>query len=155
MKRMALGLVAVLGLATVASLGGQNRAGVVNATRGVALGGYDVVAYFEDGKAVKGSTTFAHSWQGATWLFATEARRSAFAAAPERFAPQFGGFCAYGVSRGYAVDIDPNAWAIQGGKLYLNYSQAVQRSWNQDRAGYIAKAQAQWPAVAARQAGGR
>jgi hypothetical protein len=155
MKRVAVGLVAVLGLATVASLGGQNRAGVFNATRGVALGGYDVVAYFEEGKAVKGSAAFAHPWQGVTWQFATEARRSAFAAAPERFAPQFGGYCAYGVSRGYAVDIDPDAWAIEGGKLYLNYSKSVQRTWNQDRAGYITKAEAQWPAVAARQAGGR
>lgn len=154
MRRLALGLVAVLGMVTVVSLAGQSRAATsaVNATRGVALAGYDVVAYFEDGRAVKGSPEFAHAWQGVTWRFATAARRAKFAAAPETFAPQFGGFCAYGVSRGYAVDIDPEAWAIEGGKLYLNYSKSVQRTWNQDRAGYITKAEGQWPAVAARQA---
>jgi hypothetical protein len=153
MRRVALGLMAVLSMATVISLTGQSggTATAVNATRGVALAGYDVLAYFEDGKAVKGSPAFAHTWQGVSWHFATAARQAKFAAAPETFAPRFGGFCAYGVSRGYAVDIDPQAWAVEGGKLYLNYSTSVQRTWNQDRAGYISKAEAQWPAVAAKQ----
>lgn len=124
-----------------------------NTTGGVALDGYDVVAYFEEGKPVKGSSRFAHRWQDTTWHFASEARRDTFARNPDRFAPQFGGFCAYGVSRGYAVDIDPEAWAIVDGRLYLNYSKSVQRTWNQDRAGYIAKAEANWPAVSKQRSG--
>lgn len=121
-----------------------------NTTGGVALDGYDVVAYFAGGAPAKGSSRFAHRWQGATWHFASEARRDAFAQSPERYAPQFGGFCAYGVSRGYAVDIDPEAWAIVDGRLYLNYSKRVQRAWNEDRPGYIAKADANWPSVSAK-----
>ena len=97
-----------------------------NATRGVALDGYDVVAYFTDGRPLKGSPSFAHTWEQTTWHFASAAHRDAFAAEPENYALQFGGFCAYGVSRGYAVDIDPHAWTIVAGRLYLNYSKSVQ-----------------------------
>jgi YHS domain-containing protein len=128
-------------------------AAVFNATRGVALDGYDVVAYFAEGRPVKGSPSFAHAWEGTTWHFASAAHRDAFAAAPAKYAPQFGGFCAYGVSRGYAVDIDPDAWTIVEGRLYLNYSKSVQRTWDKARASYIQKAEANWPAVAAKQAG--
>jgi len=124
-----------------------------NTTRGVALDGSDVVAYFTEGRPVKGSPSFTHTWEQATWRFASAGHRDAFAAAPEKYAPQFGGFCAYGVSRGYAVDIDPNAWTIVDGRLYLNYSKSVQRTWDKDRATYIQKADANWPAIAAQQAG--
>jgi hypothetical protein len=124
-----------------------------NTTRGVALDGYDVVAYFTEGRPTKGSPSFTHVWQHATWRFATAAHRDAFAAAPDKYAPQFGGFCAYGVSRGYAVDIDPNAWTVVDGRLYLNYSKSVQRTWDQDRTAFITKAEANWPAIAAKQAG--
>jgi YHS domain-containing protein len=123
-----------------------------NTTRGVALDGYDVVAYFVSGRPIRGSAAFAHRWQGVTWHFATADNRDAFAETPERYAPQFGGYCAYGVSRGYAVDVDPNAWSIVDGRLYLNYSKSVQRTWDKDRASYIQKAEANWPAVAAKSA---
>jgi hypothetical protein len=154
MQRIAVRWAWIVAAATAVGVAGQGGAtgGPFNATRGVALNGYDVVAYFEEGKPVRGSDAFTFVWQGVTWRFATAARRDAFARNSAAYAPQFGGFCAYGVSRGYAVDVDPEAWAIEGGKLYLNYSKSVQRTWNQDRAGYIAKATAQWPAVAARQA---
>lgn len=151
MNRFAIGLGVVLAVTTVVLARQGSMSGPFNATRGVALDGYDVVAYFEEGRPVRGTAAFAYAWQGATWRFATAARRDAFAKNPTAYAPQFGGFCAYGVSRGYAVDIDPEAWAIDGGKLYLNYSRSVQRTWNQDRPGYIAKAEAQWPTVAAKQ----
>ena len=124
-----------------------------NSTRGVALDGYDVVAYFTEGRPVKGTPDFAHTWEQTTWRFASAAHRDAFAAASERYAPQFGGFCAYGVSRGYAVDIDPNAWTVVNGRLYLNYSKSVQRTWDTDRATFIQRAEANWPAIAAKQAG--
>lgn len=124
-----------------------------NSTRGVALDGYDVVAYFTEGRPVQGTPAFTHTWEQTTWRFASAARRDAFAAAPGKYAPRFGGFCAYGVSRGYAVDIDPNAWTVVDGRLYLNYSKSVQRTWDTDRATFIRRAEANWPAIAAKQAG--
>ena len=115
--------------------------------RGGAIRGYDPVAYFTDGRPVKGSPQFSHSWRGATWYFSKAENRDRFAAAPEKFAPQYGGYCAYGVAQGYAVSIDPAAWSIVDGKLYLNYSLGVQKDWNKDVPGYIRKADANWPGV--------
>ena len=89
-------------------------------------------------------------WEDAIWRFETAAHRDAFAASPERFAPQFGGYCAWAVSRGYTADIDPEAWRIVEGKLYLNYSKRVQRMWEQDIAGNIAKGRTNWPGVLAK-----
>lgn len=120
-----------------------------NNTNGVAVQGYDMVAYFAQNAAVKGSPAFTYAWNGARWQFASAQNRDAFAKEPSKYAPAFGGYCAYGVSRGYAVDIDPEAFAIVDGTLYLNYSKSVQRTWNQDRAGYIEKALRQWPTVLA------
>lgn len=113
----------------------------------VAIKGYDPVAYFADGKPAKGSKEFEHEWMDATWRFATAANRDAFAKSPEKYAPQYGGYCAYGVSRGYAVGVDPTAWKIVNGKLYLNYNHDVQKEWNKDPAGHIVKADANWPEV--------
>ena len=141
-------LIVVLGIAGAMTLRGQTT-GSINVTNGVAIQGYDAVAYHTQQQAVKGSRAFTHVWRGATWQFATAEHRDRFAASPESFMPQFGGFCAYGVSRGYAVDIDPEAFAVVDGRLYLNYSKRVQRTWNQDRAGYIEKARQNWPKVAA------
>ena len=119
----------------------------VYADRGGAIRGYDPVAYFTDGRPVKGSPQFTHQWRGATWHFASAENRDRFAAAPEKFAPQYGGYCAYGVAQGYAVSIDPAAWSIVDGKLYLNYSRSVREDWNKDIPGYIRKANANWPGV--------
>ncbi|MCB9763702.1 MAG: hypothetical protein H6739_28290 [Alphaproteobacteria bacterium] len=124
-------------------------AGPVNTSwTGLALQGYDAVAYFEDSKPTKGSSDFTHDWGGATWRFSTAAHRDAFAADPVRYAPQYGGYCAWAVSQGYTANIDPVAWKIVDGKLYLNYSPKVQVTWEQDVAGNIKKADANWPAVA-------
>lgn len=114
---------------------------------GVAIEGYDAVAYFADAKPVKGSEKFEHEWMNAKWRFATAANRDAFAEDPETYAPQYGGYCAFGVSRGYAVPVDPEAWKIVDGKLYLNYNKEVQTEWNKDIPGYIRKADANWPDV--------
>ncbi len=113
--------------------------------KGVAVKGYDVVAYFTQSKPVKGSAAFAHSWMGATWWFASAQDRDQFAASPEKFAPEYGGYCAYGVSQGHTVEIDPEAWRIVEGKLYLNYSKGVQQKWVQDVPGNIVKANQNWP----------
>lgn len=109
-----------------------------------AIRGYDPVAYHTQSKAVRGLPSITHQWNGATWRFATRANRDRFAADPERYAPRYGGFCAYGTSRGYKVSTDPEAFAIVDGKLYLNYSKPVQATWNLDRAGYIRKADENW-----------
>lgn len=115
--------------------------------RAGAIRGYDPVAYFTEGKPVKGKAEFTHRWKGATWRFASAANRDRFAAAPEKYAPQYGGYCAYGVASGYAVKIEPDAWRIVDGKLYLNYDRSVQESWSRDIPGYIGKADANWPKV--------
>jgi len=136
-----------LGIGGALTLRGQATANAYNNSRGVALQGYDVVAYFTEAHAVRGQTAYTHQWNGVRWQFKDAANRDAFARAPVRYAPQFGGYCAYGVSRGYAVDVDPEAFAIVDGRLYLNYSKSVRQTWNQDRPGYIDKARGLWPRV--------
>lgn len=120
----------------------------LNVSRGeLAVHGYDVVAYATDGAAVRGRSEYEFRWRGAVWRFASAAHRDQFEQQPERYAPQFGGYCAWAVSRGYTADIDPEAWKIVDGKLYLNYSKRVQRMWEQDIARNIAKGLANWPGV--------
>lgn len=103
--------------------------GVVYTSRGKAIRGYDPVAYFTEGKPVEGKSDFTVQWSGAAWRFASAANRDKFKAAPEKFAPQYGGYCAWAVSQGYTAPTAPEAWRIVGGKLYLNYSKGVQRQW--------------------------
>ncbi len=111
----------------------------------VAIEGTDPVAYFTEKKAVEGSSEYSHPWKGAQWRFKNAANRDAFAAAPEKYAPQFGGYCAWAVSQGYTAGIDPEAWTVHKGKLYLNYSKGVQADWAKDIPGNIAKAENNWP----------
>jgi YHS domain-containing protein len=113
--------------------------------KGLALHGYDPVAYFTDGKPVAGTSEHTFEWKGATWRFASAEHRERFAADPERYAPQYGGYCAKAVSENQTADVDPEAWKIVDGKLYLNYSPKVQALWEQDIPGRIARADANWP----------
>lgn len=113
----------------------------------VAVGGYDPVAYFTDNKPVKGDSRFSTEYQGAQWHFASAANRDRFIAAPERYAPQYGGYCAWAVSEGSTASADPRLWKIVEGKLYLNYDADVQKKWEADMAGHIRKADKNWPAV--------
>ena len=119
----------------------------VNETNGVAIKGYDPVAYFTDNKPVKGTKAHTFVYEGVTYQFASEAHQKAFAADPSKYAPQFGGFCAYGVATGHKADIDPTAFSIEDGKLYLNYNNKVRDVWRKDKAGYIPKAKETWPSV--------
>lgn len=142
----------VLTIAATAALllltGGSLLAQRVNQSwTGVGAKGYDVVAYFTDQAAVKGTTQFEHVHGGVTYRFASAAHREAFAREPERYLPQFGGFCAWAVSRNYTADVDPTAWRVVDGKLYLNYNASVQTKWAEDVTGNIAKGQANWPAL--------
>jgi hypothetical protein len=111
---------------------------------GLAIDGYDPVAYFVEAAAVPGRIDLTVVVDGTIYRFATAAHRDRFNQDPSRFLPQYGGFCAYAVSRGYTADIDPQAWKIVDGKLYLNYSRRAQRSWEQDVPGNIRKADANW-----------
>jgi hypothetical protein len=112
---------------------------------GVALDGYDPVAYFTDGKPVEGRSGITHEWNGAVWRFATPEHRDLFAADPAKYAPQYGGYCAYAVSKGYTADIDPEAWKIVDGRLYLNFDLEVQKLWEQDVPGHVRRADENWP----------
>ncbi|MCW5967061.1 MAG: YHS domain-containing protein [Blastocatellales bacterium] len=112
---------------------------------GTAVKGYDVVAYFKQNRPVEGKSEFRRDWNGAKWYFASAENRDEFARNPEKYAPRFGGYCAWAVSRGYTAGIDPKAWKIVDGKLYLNYSLDVQKMWEGDIPGNINKANENWP----------
>ncbi|NUB45404.1 YHS domain protein [Fertoebacter nigrum] len=129
----------------LACLPGLAAAQSVFTADGAAIRGYDPVAYFTEGRPVQGDPGMALQWGGARWQFATEANRALFEGNPAAYAPQFGGYCAWAVSRGYTAPIDPEAWKVVDGKLYLNYSKGVQRQWEADVPGNIAKAEANWP----------
>lgn len=114
----------------------------------LAISGYDAVAYFREGKPTKGKEEFKTSYKGAVWRFGSADHLAAFEAEPEKYAPQYGGYCAYAVGAKKAlVSADPEAWKIIDGKLYLNYDKDIQNIWAQDSAGYIQKADANWPAL--------
>jgi YHS domain-containing protein len=116
-------------------------------SNGVAVHGYDVVAYFTDGKPVKGMARFSYEWMGARWQFATAEHRELFTRQPEKYAPQFGGYCSWAVGHNYTADADPEAWRIVDGKLYLNYDRDVQKKWEQNRAMWIEQANHNWPGL--------
>jgi YHS domain-containing protein len=115
--------------------------------QGLAIHGYDPVAYFTDGKAVAGDAALTAAHDGATYRFASAAHRDAFIADPGRYLPQYGGYCAYGTSISKKFDGDPNAWKVVDGKLYLNFNPDVQRKWLEDVPGFIAKADTAWPGI--------
>ena len=142
-----------LGLITAGIVAGAAayQTSPVNVSRGdLALQGYDAVAYWTSGQPTRGSTSFEHRWNDAVWRFSTAANRDQFAKDPARYVPEFGGYCAYAVSRGYTADIDPNAWRIVDGRLYLNYSKRVQKLWEEDVPGNITKGRQNWPGVLAK-----
>jgi YHS domain-containing protein len=116
---------------------------------GAAIRGYDPVAYFSEGKPVQGIAAYTADYKGSKFQFVSQANRNAFVANPERYAPQYGGFCAYGTAGGYKAAIDPKAFTIVDGKLYLNYNADIQKKWSGDVRGYISKADKNWPEVSA------
>ena len=116
-------------------------------TDGVALHGYDPVAYFVAAAPQKGQAQYSYEYKGSKFYFASDANRRAFMEAPEKYAPQFGGYCAYGTSQGYKVSTQPDAFAVVKDKLYLNYNKKVQEIWRQDVPGNIDRAEKNWPEV--------
>jgi YHS domain-containing protein len=138
---------AVLVALAVGIAAGSAGAAELNAQDGIAIKGYDVVAYFTDHAAVPGSEAITTQFDGATFRFASAEHRDAFIADPEKYLPQFGGFCAYGTSQGHKADIDPQAFTVVDGKLYLNYSMDVRAKFSKDIPGFIQKANQNWSEV--------
>ena len=154
--RMVLAAAAVA-LLIIAGGGSAMAGGKVNTGYfgGVAIMGYDPVAYFTEGRPVKGSAEFQHEFLGETWHFASAANRDAFAADPVAYAPQYGGYCAgevlqAEVTTGVTTNIDPRAWRIIDGKLYLFYDRGYAEHFEANAADLLMKADANWPKVQAR-----
>lgn len=122
-------------------------AGQFNESNGVAIKGYDPVAFFKESKPVRGNDDLWFEYKGSTFVFVNADNRAAFAADPEKYAPQYGGYCAFGTARGYKADIDPATFTVIDGRLYLNYNTQVQREWTADRARFIRQADERWPTV--------
>jgi YHS domain-containing protein len=119
----------------------------VNTEQGLAIKGYDPVTYFSNGKPTPGLAQFSFTYNGAVYRFASTANRDSFLAAPDKFLPQYGGYCAYAIALNTIADIDPDEWKIVNGKLYLNNNFLSQTLWSLDKPGYIAKGDQNWPRV--------
>ena len=140
---------AALMLATLTVPGVRaESAGDVNQIDGISLHGFDPVAYFTQNKAVKGEPVLTASYQGVTYQFASKEGQAAFQADPAKYVPQYGGFCAFAVSKGVKADIDPHAFAINDGKLYVNYSEKALQAYQGDVKGNTQNANHNWPDVA-------
>jgi hypothetical protein len=122
----------------------------VSGASNIAVGGYDTVAFFTDSKAVNGDPFITATYQGATYIFATKEHKALFEAAPEKYAPQCGGYCAYGVSVGALFPVDISTWQIRDGKLYLNLNQSILKKFNADFDANVAKADKNWPTLVAK-----
>lgn len=115
---------------------------------GVAVKGYDVVAYFLDSKPMQGKAEFTHEWMGAKWHFASAEHLAAFKSAPEKYAPEYGGYCSYGVCMKNAkYETDPTAWKIVEGKLYLNYNKDTEAMWAKEGSKAISKGNENWKSL--------
>ena len=142
-SRCFIGAFVIVGL-VIPSFAGDAQKMVATGPDGVAIKGYDTVAYFTENQAVKGSPEFVHPWGDAKWYFANAEHRDLFASDPERYAPQFGGFCALGMSKERAVAADPEAWTIVDGKLYMKFSEDARDRWRKDKNNAIEKANENW-----------
>jgi YHS domain-containing protein len=111
---------------------------------GLAIKGYDAVSYFTDMKPMMGRSSYTYDWMGAKWQFTSEKNLNMFKANPEKYAPQYGGYCAYAVSKNMLAPVDPTAWTVVDGKLYLNNSGKVQKLWKKDIPGNIKTADKNW-----------
>jgi YHS domain-containing protein len=117
----------------------------------VAVSGYDPVAFFTDAKPVNGSPFITAEYQDATYFFVSEEHKKLFTASPGKYAPQFGGFCAFGVALGKLFPVDISTWQVRDGKLYLNLNPDILKQFNADLAGNVAKADKNWPGLVAKQ----
>ena len=140
---LSLATTLVIGLSTIATAGNDTETDA----NGVILAGHDAVAYFTEGKPVKGSAQYTASYNDAIYYFSSAKNRDAFNSDPSRYAPQYGGFCAYGMTFGKKFEVDGKAFEIVDGKLYVNKNLKVYKTWKKDVPGHIAQADAKWPDV--------
>ncbi len=143
MKKI-IGILLIAIISTTPTFAQQSEIFTVN---GKAIRGYDVVAFFTASTPVKGEDQYAYIWKDATWLFSSIENRELFKNNPEKYTPQYGGYCAYGMSSGYKAPTVIETWKIVDQKLYFNYSLKVQEMWNKDIPGYILKADGNWQKV--------
>lgn len=156
MMKTAISVLGALCLTWVGALAGASSSAAREAEvytglfSSLAVGGYDAVSYFKDGRPLQGVAQFSTEYKGGTWRFASLENLNQFKANPASYAPQYGGYCAWAVAQNYTASGDPLVWNIVGGKLYLNYDKTVQANWAKDIPGFIAKADKNWPAVLGR-----
>ncbi|TVR33818.1 MAG: YHS domain-containing protein [Spirochaetaceae bacterium] len=150
LTRWILLLAVLLMVPAVWSAAAGQHEGAVYTEDGVAIKGYDPVAYFTLGEPTQGSAQYSVEWDGAEWWFAGTEHRDMFADDPERYAPRYGGYCAYAAAQGSVSDIDPDQWAIEDGRLYLNRNARFHRRFHADLAANIAAADQNWPALRAK-----
>ncbi len=143
----AVAAVAVVAVAPTSAFATKTASGEYNSLyAGQGAKGYDVVSYFTDKKAVKGSDKFTVPYGGVTWQFSSAEHRDMFKAHPAQYAPQFGGYCSWGASQGKLFDVDPeNGWTVSNGKLYLNFNSDINATFARDAEGFVAKANKNWP----------
>jgi len=145
-RRTLLGSLAVTPLLATPALAAKPE---VYAEDGIAIRGTDPVAYFTKSMPVEGSPEFEVMWKGATWRFESAENMALFEGDPEAYAPKYGGYCAYAVSKGGTATTSPDAWTIHEDRLYLNFNKTVRGIWSNDIPGNVAKADANWPSVLA------
>lgn len=145
MKRLLI----IAALAFVTAVQTYAQRSEIFAPGGKAIKGYDPVAFFKESKPVKGSDKFQYKWKEATWFFSSNENLEAFKTDPEKYAPQYGGYCAYGTSQGHKAPTQTDTWTVLNDKLYFNYNDKVKELWAKDQANLIKTADEKWPEVKA------
>jgi YHS domain-containing protein len=145
MKSLLLAIAMTAMVALFASTAVAGNLVNVSGASGIAVDGYDPVAFFTDGKPTHGDPGVSSTYKGAKYLFASKAHKAQFDADPERYVPQFGGYCAYGAALGALFPVDVSTWQIRNRKLYLNLNPAIAKEFNKNPEGNIAKAEKHWP----------
>ena len=143
----------VVGIPGSAAAGADSSVPAINAAEGIGLKGYDPVAYFINGAPTKGSEQYSYLWKGVTYRFASAENLEKFKSDPEKYLPQYGGYCAYAMSLNRIADIDPSRWAIVNGKLYLNNGFVAEKLWSLNKSGNIASGDRNWPLYPKKAAG--
>lgn len=143
MKRTILiAFIAFLGIAQA-----KAQKSEIFAPGGKAIKGYDPVAFFTESKPVKGTDSLSYQWKEATWLFASRKNLEAFKSDPDKYAPQYGGYCAYGLSQGHKAPTQTDTWTVVNDKLYFNYNSKVKELWVKDQPSLIKTADEKWPSL--------
>lgn len=146
-RRTLLGFVAATPALVLSARIASAREPLSYNTNGIAINGYDPVAYFTERKPVRGSSAHATDYKEAVWHFSTAENLATFLSDPNAYEAQYGGYCAWAAAEDYIAKTDPDAWSVHNGKLYLNFNKRIRRRWLRDADGNIARGDANWPAI--------